>query len=50
MADIWNLKINERLYVQWPNLWESLKWTEDQNWEDEALKLIYIKGNLWELE
>ena len=46
MADGSNLKINERWNVERPNLRVSK--IENKNWKDKGLKLIYIKGKIWE--
>ena len=46
MANISNLKINERSNVERPNL--QVTTIENENWEDKASKFIYIKGQIWE--
>ena len=46
MANISNLKINERLNVERPNL--RVTTIENENREDKASKFIYIKGQIWE--
>ena len=46
MANVSNLKINERLNGDGPNLWVTK--IENKNWEDKAPKYIYIKGQIWE--
>ena len=46
MADIMNLKINERSNVEQPNL--RVTTIDNENWEDEASKFIYIKREIWE--
>ena len=42
MADISNLKINERSHVERPNLRENTA-IENEKWEDKVSKFIYIK-------
>ena len=43
MADVLNLKIDERLNVQRPNL-------RGNEQKDKTSKLIYIKGQVWDSE
>ena len=46
MANISNLKINERSNVELPNL--QVTTIENENWEDKVSKFIHIKGQIWE--
>ena len=46
MANILNLKINERSNVERPNL--RVATSENENWEEKESKFIYIKGQIWE--
>ena len=45
MADVLNLKINERLNVEWPNF--RVTKTGNKNWKVKASKSIYINGQTW---
>ena len=47
MSEVSNLKINERSNIVRSNLRVTL--IENKNWEIEALKLIYMQGQIWEL-
>ena len=42
MVDFSNLKINERLDEEWPNLWVTK--IENRNWDN-----LYINGQIWKL-
>ena len=46
MADISNLKINERSNIEQLNL--RVTTIENENWEDKALKFIYLEGQILE--